>query len=104
VVRGGYNEAAVVNGIAFAKRKKPVFKGPMLSGVNKRDSTGSRMSQKRSGGGNIIEEEEEEEEEMFEEDNTDEVALDEFGPELSALAGSAESEVERTPKARAASN
>jgi hypothetical protein len=60
--RGGYNESAVLAGpIAFAKRKKSVFKGPMLN-TNKRDSMGS-MSSKPRGGGGIIEEEEEDEEE-----------------------------------------
>jgi hypothetical protein len=56
--RGGYNESAVLAGpIAFAKRKKSVFKGPILS-AHKRDSMGS-MSSKPRGGGGIIEEEEE---------------------------------------------
>ncbi|KAA8894645.1 kinase-like domain-containing protein [Sphaerosporella brunnea] len=60
--RGGYNESAVLAGpIAFAKRKKSVFKGPMLN-TNKRDSMGS-MSSKPRGGGGIIEEEEEDGEE-----------------------------------------
>ncbi|KAI5801921.1 kinase-like domain-containing protein [Pyronema domesticum] len=59
LARGGYNEAAVLAGpVAFAKRKKPVFKGPMLS-ANKRDSMGSTTSGRRRAGGGIIEEEEE---------------------------------------------
>jgi len=57
--RGGYNESAVLAGpVAFAKRKRSVFKGPLSSG--KRDSMNSTSSRQRGGGGGIIEEEEEE--------------------------------------------
>ncbi|KAI5850085.1 kinase-like domain-containing protein [Tricharina praecox] len=65
---GGYNESAVLAGpIAFAKRKKSVFKGPMLNGSSsssKRDSMGSMSKARGGGNGGIIEEEEEEEEEV----------------------------------------
>lgn len=87
VVRGGYNEAAVVSGAAFAKRKKSVFKGPTL-GLGKRDSSGSRASDKRTGG-NIIEEEDEDEEDADEEEDAivedcdpEGILLEDFGPEL----------------------
>lgn len=59
LVRGGYNESAVAaSPVAFAKRKKTVFKGPML-GASKRDSMGSTSGKQRGGGSGIIEEEEE---------------------------------------------
>jgi len=81
---GGYNESAVLAGpIAFAKRKKSVFKGPMLNGSsnsNKRDSMGSMSSKPRGGGnGGIIEEEEEDEEEVvdFGLDDDDIIIVDE---------------------------
>ncbi|KAG0638511.1 kinase-like domain-containing protein [Tuber brumale] len=65
----GYNEAAVLSsGVAFAKRKKSPFKGPMLSPAAlhaKRENAGARIAQKRSRG-NIIEEEDEDIEEVFE--------------------------------------
>jgi hypothetical protein len=82
--RGGYNESAILAGpIAFAKRKKSVFKGPML-GPNKRDSMGS-MSSKPRGGGGIIEEEEEdgEVEEVldFSQDDEEAIIVDDDDPE-----------------------
>jgi hypothetical protein len=63
LTRGGYNEAAVLTGgVAFAKPKRNIFKGP-ISSRSKRDSTGSATSSigRKRGGGGIIEEEEEEE-------------------------------------------
>ena len=54
--------AVLAGPVAFAKRKKSVFKGPMLN-TSKRDSMGSMGSKRRGGGGGIIEEEEEEEDE-----------------------------------------
>jgi len=65
----GYNEAAVLTpGVAFAKRKKSPFKGPMLNQAAlhaKRENAGVRIAQKRSRG-NIIEEEDEDIEEVLE--------------------------------------
>ncbi|PWW76146.1 kinase-like protein [Tuber magnatum] len=65
----GYNEAAVLtSGVAFAKRKKSPFKGPMLNQAalhTKRENAGARIAQKRSRG-NIIEEEDEDIEEVLE--------------------------------------
>ncbi|KAL7269974.1 hypothetical protein RUND412_007331 [Rhizina undulata] len=70
VVRSGYNEAAVLTGVAtFAKRKKTPFKGPMLSGIasgQRRDSGDQAARGKAPGrGGNVIQEEDEEEEEVL---------------------------------------
>ena len=73
--RGGYNESAVLaSPVAFARRKRSVFKGPLSSG--KRDSMNSTSSRQRGGGGGIIEEEEEEEDDGYVEDGMD------FGLEL----------------------
>ncbi|KAF8544800.1 kinase-like domain-containing protein [Trichophaea hybrida] len=80
---GGYNEVAVMAGpIAFAKRKKSVFKGPMLN-TSKRDSMGSMSSKQRSRGG-IIEEEEEEgdDEEVLDYDEEIMVDDDKFDDDL----------------------
>jgi hypothetical protein len=74
LVRGGYNEVAVMAGpVAFAKRKKSVFKGPMLN-TSKRDSMGSMSSKQRGGGGIIEEEEEGDDEEIL--DYDEEIMVD----------------------------
>lgn len=75
--------AVLAGPVAFAKRKKSVFKGPMLN-TGKRDSMGSMGSKRRAGGGGIIEEEEEEEDEEADDeevldyniDDDDEIVVD----------------------------
>lgn len=87
VVRGGFNEAAILGGgQQYARRKRTPLKGPLFSappsvsgpstdnvfggrlglGGRKRDPSSSRNSDREKGGGGIIEEEEEEVEEVTE--------------------------------------
>lgn len=60
----------LTTGVAFAKRKKSPFKGPMLTNgsAGKRDgnSGGSRTQERKRSRGNIIEEEDEDVEEVLE--------------------------------------